>query len=127
MKVVKKGTCRKSEEASWRLIKGPCVCAPAFLNAVEASGRERHDQIWVPKRSLQLQLGRVLEGATWRQGCELEGSGPGQTKGWRTKRLCRDEKCSGNKMKEIGAQFDLGERRKKMEAFSISQVSGLDE
>ena len=57
----------------------------------------------------------ILEGAAWRQGYGVKGSGPGQIKGWRSGR-CRDEKCSGDKMKEIGAQFDLRERRKKMEA-----------
>lgn len=37
------------------------MCAKAFLNAVEAPERERHDQIWVAKRSTWLQCGRVLE------------------------------------------------------------------
>lgn len=76
-------------------------------------GKERHDQIWVPKRSLWLQHERVLEEASWRQGDGLGGSGPGQRRGWRPEGLCRDEKCSGDKVKELD---DLGGRRKKMEA-----------
>ena len=100
MKVVKKGeTYKKAEEVSWRLIKGPCVCAKSFLNAMEAPEKERHDQIWVPKRSLWLQHERVLEEASWRQGDGLGGSGPGQMRGWRPEGLCRDEKCSGHKVK----------------------------
>lgn len=128
MKVVKKGkTCKKSEEVSWRLIKGPCVCAKSFLNAMESPERERPDQIWLCKRSLWLHHERVLEETSLRQGDRLGGSGCGQMGGWRPEGLCRDEKCSGDKVKELGTQFHLGGRGKKWRCLGFSPVSGLDD
>lgn len=47
-----------------------------------------------------------------KKGDQLGGSAPGQVKNWRPAGLCRDEKCSGDKVKEIGTQFDLGGKRK---------------
>lgn len=57
----------------------------------------------VPKDPRGRSVGK-LEGAAWRKGGWLGGSGPGQvTSGWRSEGLCKDEKCSGDKVEEIGA------------------------
>lgn len=48
-------------------------------------------------------------------------------KNWRPEGLCRDEKCLGDKVKEIGTQFDLGEKEEIREASRCLPFSDSDE
>lgn len=78
-----------------------CVCQ----DFPKCNGSPWEGETWADLGSQVIPLAaawEILERAAWRQGYGVKGSDPGQIKGWRSGR-CRDEKCSGDKMKEIGA------------------------
>lgn len=109
---MKKGeTCKKAGEVSQRLIlRGPT----SMLSLSKCSRNPWEGETWSDlgfKRSLCLQCGRVLEGAAWRQGDGLGGSGPGQVTSLRPEGLVQMRNVQEIKWKKLVLMWLGGKRR----------------